>query len=61
MFVSDVKTCLLLYTETNHQENLSVKFIPLKLHFYKYKVVYLDSLIIFQNIDYGYLLEPSNM
>ena len=48
--------------QTCHQENMSVKCIPPKPHIYKVKLVftgvYLLFLILIQNIDCGYSLEP---
>ena len=47
--------------QTNHRENMSVKCIPLRLHFYVEKLgfagVYLIFLFLIQNIDCWYTLE----
>ena len=46
----------------HHQENMSIKNIPLEPHFYKVKLgvyrVYLFFLFLLQNIDCGYSLDP---
>ena len=42
-----------------HQDNMSVKCIPLKPHFYTVKLGFAGVyLFFFQNIDCGYMLEP---
>ena len=56
------KFSLFIYPVEKYQENLSVKCVPLKLHFYiaklRYAGVYLFFLFLLQNIDCGYSLEP---
>ena len=54
--------CFVITLMCIHQENMSVKCIPLKPHFYIVKLgyagVYLFFLFLLQSIDCGYSLEP---